>query len=287
MKIKFFLASLMIAFLLSGANLNAQNGFISATDAAAKIKAKQAVIVSARSASDYQKSHWPGAINIQHKDLYKAGAIEGVLKSPEELATYFGNKGIPSDKMIIVYDDGKNKYAGRLYWTFKYLGVKDVKILHKSMADWKKARIRPSGMPVKAKKATFVAHPDPALFADYAYVKSHFKEPNVVLVDVRTPAEFAGTSTKPKSKGHISGAKNLNYESLLTATGAVKPKAELEKLTKAAGMDPSKEIILYCATSVRAGIVYNILVSDLGYNKVRVYDGALNEWVTDAANPIN
>ena len=277
----------IFVFLFVSTNILAQGDFISATDASPLIKSKKATVVSARSASDYSKSHITNAINIQHKDLYKEGSVEGILKSPEELAVYFGEKGISSDKPIIIYDDGKNKYAGRLYWIFKYLGVEDVKMLHKDMGAWKKARIMITKMPSKTQKATFTANPQEDIIATTDYVKGHLKDAGVIIVDVRTPAEYAGTSDKPKSKGHISGAVNLNFETLLNADGSVKPKADLEKLTSAAGLNPDKEIVLYCATSVRAGVVYNILTTVLGYDDVKVYDGAYNEWVNDPSNPLN
>lgn len=278
---------LITTFLISSLSSIAQGDFISAKDASPLIKSKKATVVSARSESDYSKSHVSNAINVQHKDLYKDGDIEGLLKSPDELAEYFSNKGIPSDKMIIIYDDGKNKYAGRLYWIFKYLGVKDVKMLHKDMDDWKKARIMITRMPTKTKKANFVANPVPEILTSTDYVKNHLNDPNVVIVDVRKPDEFNGTSEKPKSKGHISGAVNLNYETLLNADGSLKSKIDLEKLTNSVGLSQEKEVILYCATSVRTGVVFNILTTVLGYNNVKVYDGAYNEWVNNPSNPLN
>ncbi len=278
---KNILASLLLiaGFIISSISLIAQGDFISAQDASVKIKSKQATVISARSASDYQKSHVSNAINIQHKDLYKSGDVEGLLKSTDQLAAFFSGKGIPSDKMIIIYDDGKNKYSGRLYWVFKYLGVENVKMLHKDMDAWKKARIMITKMPAKIKKANFVARPNPDIIATTDYFFKNLDNQNVVIVDVRTPGEYSGTSTKPVSKGHMPGAVNLNYETLLNADGSLKGKAELERLTSAAGLNPEKEIILYCATSVRAGVVYNILTTVLGYNKVRIYDGAYNEWI--------
>ena len=53
-----------------------------------------------------------------------------------------------------------------------------------------------------------------------------------------------------------------------------------------AGITTDKEIILYCASSVRAGIVYIALTSILEFPNVRVYDGAFYEWDADSSNPI-
>ena len=73
---------------------------------------------------------------------------------------------------------------------------------------------------------------------------------------------------------------------MLGKGGTIKSKEELEKVTKEAGITSDKEIILYCESSVRAGIVYMALKSILEFPKVRVYDGAFNEWIADPSNPL-
>ncbi len=57
------------------------------------------------------------------------------------------------------------------------------------------------------------------------------------LLDVRTPAEFAG--------GHVDGAKNI-------------PVQELEKRVKEAG-DPKAGAVVYCAAGMRAASAEQIL----------------------------
>jgi thiosulfate/3-mercaptopyruvate sulfurtransferase len=87
-------------------------------------------------------------------------------------------------------------------------------------------------------------------------------------------------------KGHIPGAKNVEYKLVMTADGKMKSAAELEKLFKASGITKDKTVIVYCESSVRAGIIYMALKSVLGFPKVKVYDGAYLEWTADAANKV-
>jgi thiosulfate/3-mercaptopyruvate sulfurtransferase len=101
---------------------------------------------------------------------------------------------------------------------------------------------------------------------------------NAIIVDARTPAEYNGTSTDKPSEGHIPGAVNLPYTELLTSTNAFKTKAEIEKIVSAKGITPDKTVYLYCRTSVRAGVIFLALKNILGYNKIKVYDGAYAEW---------
>ncbi len=277
---------LLIAFLFVSAQAFAQADMVSVPDMVKSLKDKNTVIVSARSAKDYKISHVRNAVHINHKDLYKDGKPEGILKSPEEIAAYLGNLGISNNSNIIVYDDGKLKYAGRIYWVLKYMGAKNVKLLVRDMDAFKKARVPLTKAPSKPKKATFTPEVNTNIIADMAWIKSHLKDAGVVFVDVRAANEYDGSSTKPVSPGHIPGAVNVEWSMFTNGAKGLKTKAELETICKSDGISADKQIVLYCATSVRAGIVFFALTTELGYKNVRVYDGAMNEWSHDGSNPV-
>ena len=278
--------TLIVAFIFTATIGIAQGDIISAKDFGKAIKDKNTVVVSAQSSKNYGVSHIKGAVHLDHKKLYKDGKPEGLMKSADEMAKVFAEAGISNTNTIIIYDDVKDKYAGRVYWILKYLGVQDVKILEKDMKAWRSARVPLTKAPAKAKAATFTATVNNDVIVDMAWVKSHLGDASIVIVDVREVAEFNGTSTSHKTPGHIKGAINLNWEMLVTAQGVLKDKATIESLFKSAGVTADKTIVFYCATSVRAGLPYFVAKSILGYPNVKVYDGAMNEWETDTTNPI-
>jgi len=238
------------------------------------------VVVDASKESSYKTSHVKNAVNIPHKTLYKDGPVEGLIKTPEELAKIFGNKGIGNNTTVIVYDDGSQKYSSRVYWILKYVGAKNVKLLHKDMNQWKKVRLPLTKMPAKAKSASFTPAVNSAVICNMDHVKSHLSDGNVKILDARTPEEYNGTSEKPVSKGHIQGSINLNHLDVLTSTKAFKSKDALEALAGKMGLSPSNELILYCRTSIRGAVLYVAFVDILGYKNVKVYDGAYTEWET-------
>ncbi len=86
-------------------------------------------------------------------------------------------------------------------------------------------------------------------------------------------------------KGHIPGAINFEFKKVLDAQGKLKSKADLTSMFTKAGMTKSKPIILYCETSVRAGILF-LALKHAGYTKVKVYDGAFNQWIATASNKV-
>ena len=270
---KYILLTFVVAFLCSPVFANID--VITAADLSKKLRAKEKVtIVSVRKIADYKKAHMRNAIHIDLKALCNPGKPEGILKSPAEVAKLLGAAGISNMANIVVYDDGKMKSAGRMYWILKYLGAENVSVLHRDLPAWKAARIMVTKAPTPTKKTTFAPKINKAMCVDKAAVKGRN---GALLVDVRKPEEFKGTSTKPVSKGHIPGAVNLPHENLLQVNGALKAKPEIEKAAKAAGLSPDKEAIIYCASATRAGLVYMIL-DGLGYNKIKVYEGGYNEW---------
>ena len=266
MKIKNILFSVLLLTIF--VNISFAQDLISAAEAKKLANSKTTVLVSTRAASDYAKVHIRNAVNVSIDALASTTDPKGILKSPAELATILGEKGIDPAKKIIIYDTGSNKGAGRLYWILKYLGFNDVKVLDGHMQGWRTARGPVTNAATKATTATFTPKVNSKIFADKAYVKS--KISSAVVVDVRDDTEWG--------EGHINGAKHFEYKKVLADGGKLKSKADLEALFNGAGITKNKEIILYCATSVRAGIIYLALTSVLEYPNVKVYDGAYNEW---------
>jgi thiosulfate/3-mercaptopyruvate sulfurtransferase len=251
----------------------AQGNLISAKETAKIMGDNNVVLVSTRKTSDYAKVHIKDAVNVDLTTLYKSGDIKGIMKSPEEISKELGAKGIDKDKTIIIYDNGKGVNAGRLYWILKYLGCKDVKILDGHMKAWRAAKKPVTKYPTKIKEVTFTPSTDNDIITTYEYVKSNLNNPKVVIVDVQSKKEF--------DEGHIDGAINFEYKIIINEEpGTLKSPEEITELLKGAGITPDKEIILYCATSARAGIVFMAMTSILDYPNVKVYDGAWNEWKT-------
>jgi rhodanese-related sulfurtransferase len=84
--------------------------------------------------------------------------------------------------------------------------------------------------------------------------------PNVQLVDVRTPQEFAN--------GHLENAKNVNFN-------------DPEFKQKIALLDKSKPIAVYCGVGGRSGKASKILV-ELGFKDISDLAGGITAWT--AAN---
>ena len=82
------------------------------------------------------------------------------------------------------------------------------------------------------------------------------KDPNVVVLDVRTPEEFAS--------GHVPGAKNIPHDQLPN------------RLAELAGAK-DKEVVVYCRSGRRADMAIDTL-SAQGFKRLMHLDGDMIKW---------
>ncbi|HAT80570.1 MAG TPA: hypothetical protein DCS17_03975 [Flavobacterium sp.] len=239
------------------------------------------VIVDASKDKLYAAAHIEGAINIPYAILNeKEPKIDGTMLPLENVAKILGNKGLSNDDTIVVYDEGTQKYATLVYWIFKYLGAKDVKVLHKEMNAFRDARVKLTSEVPTVKAKTFTVNLVPEINADVAFVESSIGNSNVIIIDTRTPDEFNGVRNEKStySNGHIKGAINIPYESLVkTGTNVFISPDEFKKL---AGIElsPEKTYLLYCKTGIKGATLYTYMTSVLGFKNVKNYKGAYAEW---------
>jgi thiosulfate/3-mercaptopyruvate sulfurtransferase len=262
----------MFLVMLMAVEANAQFDIIQAKDARKLVDDDKTIIISTRKAEDYAKVHINNAINIEMKSLYQEGPIEGLLKSPAEMAKIFGQNGVDPSKTIIIYDNGKYVYATFMYWILDYLGYPNVKVLDGHMTGWRAARGPVTRTPTTLPEVTVTPKLKTEIFVDYGYVKSKLNSSGTLIVDVSAPKEF--------DEGHIPGAINVENKSFFDEEKSeLKSKEEIEKILAENNITKDKEVILYCASSARAGTVY-LAMKGLGYANVKVYEGGWNEYKT-------
>jgi len=272
-----------LLFVLTLGFVQAQD-VISAKELQSYLKQDNTILVSAQKEVEYNKIHITGAINIDHNLLYDDMTM---LLPSTQVAQIFGVNGISQNMKIVLYDEGSSKYSGRMYWILDYMGANDVKILDGGLKAWKAARKPVTRNASTAKAVTFTPRINKSYVATMATVQTAIDNPNYVIIDARTPEEFNGKNETTLRLGHIPSAVNINYETMLNAKGELKTKEELTAIFTKAGVTKEKTAIVYCKTSVRAGIEYLALKSVLGYTKVMVYDGAFTEWQAQASNKVS
>ena len=283
MKTKKIVSSLLIIFLFIG-NLMAQGDLISAKEFKSLLKnTDNLTIIDASKPKLYKKSHLEGAINIPYKILnQKDGEVSGLLLSTDELAAVFGSKGVSDQDYIVVYDEGSQKYASRVYLVLKHLGAPNVKILHKENNAWRDNRLKLTSKPTTLQAKEFTVHPlDDDFCVDISYIESNLDNDNFVIIDARSKKEFTATEDEGKkkySKGHLPGAININYKDFYGENKSFKSKEAIADLLASKGITPEKTYLFYCKTGVKASLAFVYFKNVLGYKNLKMYDGAYLEW---------
>ena len=273
------------AIFLLCINIMAQSPVISAKDFAAELKSnKNLVVIDVNGADIYSQQHIQGAINLPHKDLYKAGPVEGQIKPAEELAAIFGKKGVSNTSRVVLYDEGSNRYNSRVWWILKSIGATNVSILHFNMDQFGAARIPLTATASNLKSTTFTVSESSYKAVTMADIQKLAE--GTLLLDAREKDEFEGADALKKSKGHLPGAVWMNFKEVLTATGAYKSKDEIIAIAAKFGATPDKPIVVYCNSGIKAAVLYIALKEIAGFQNVRNYVGSYADWSSVPENKI-
>ena len=238
----------------------------------------------------YAQIHLPGAMHLDYS-LLLAGTkpAPGLLPPEERLAHLAGMLKLDSASRVVAYDDEGGGRAARLAWTLHYLGYPSVQVLNGGIRAWNNEGHPVSEDPVFLDNARTlpVASHDPTVLATRKYVLEHLDDDGVVLLDARTPEEYAGTKAYAARGGHIPGAKNINWQDTMDPDRNLRLKgaSQLQDMLTLRGIDPRQEVITYCQTHHRSAHAWMMLKS-LGFTRVRGYAGSWSEWGNDPALPI-
>lgn len=237
----------------------------------------EVVVVDVRDRKDYLEGHIPGSINIPVDNL-QTKPDDIMLPVPRE-EKILGKKGLNIDSDVVLAGAGR-EMAYLEFWMLDYLGMTRIHVLNGGMEEWKG---RLAAEETKLRPVLFKARPNPSKYATTAFVRARLHKPGIVLLDVRTPGEYAGTDVRALRGGHIPGAVNLNYvRNFENGSTLLKPVDELKKVYSKLGRD--KDYIVYCQTGTRAANSYFVLRA-LGFKRVRVYDASWIEWGSNESLP--
>jgi thiosulfate/3-mercaptopyruvate sulfurtransferase len=233
----------------------------------------------------YREAHIPGAIGFDWKtDLQDQ--VKRDFLGPEEFAALFGGRGISGDHTIILYGDRNNWFAAYTYWYLKYYGHDNVKLLNGPRERWiSEGRPTTTELPSHP-DASFQAQPgDDAIRARREEVLGALGNSHR-LVDVRSPAEYAGELISPvgyeqegaQRGGHIPGAASIPWAQAVNEDGTFKSADELRELYGGKGVLSGDPIIAYCRIGERSAHTWFVLHELLGEQDVKNYDGSWTEW---------
>lgn len=242
----------------------------------------------------YAKAHIPGAFNLDwHVDL--VDTVNRDIASRDKLQGTLRKAGVEPDTTIVIYGDNNNWFAAWGAWVLDVYGLgANVKLLDGGRKLWEA-----HGLPVTADVPSFPASSitlserNEKLRARLADVLA-VAEGRVAgkLIDIRSPDEYTGKIFAPEGvkelsirAGHIPGAENVPWATIVNDDGTFKPVDEIRKIYAAKGVDGSKPVITYCRIGERSSHSWFALKRILGYD-VRNYDGSWTEYGNAVGVPV-
>jgi thiosulfate/3-mercaptopyruvate sulfurtransferase len=245
-------------------------------------KAKGVRVLDARCKGNYLDGHVPGAAWVDHVTWARAFA-DG--RDHEGWARRIGALGIGRDTPVVVYDNNRANDAARVWWILRYWGVRDVRLLNGGWRAWQaaggqveKGENRPRSVEVKLE-------PQVARLATRQQIVEGLAGKPQIL-DARSADEYCGKIETAKRNGAIPGAVHLEWSDTLDPkTSRFKSAAELTKLFKEAGVDPSRPATTYCQSGGRAAVLA-FVVELMGGKEVRNYYRSWSEWGNAEDTPI-
>jgi thiosulfate/3-mercaptopyruvate sulfurtransferase len=232
--------------------------------------------------ADYEKSHIPNAQFVDWTtDIVEPDTISFDILNPKDYAEFMSNVGIGNEHFVVAYDDADGMFAARLWWTMRYYGHEQVKVLDGGWQKW-----IAEGRPVTAEvpqfpRANFTVKVNPDLIASADEVAAGVQ----FLVDARSTEEYRGESSRAKRYGHIPNALNLPRTKLVEG-GMLKSAEELRKIFASLGItEQSEDVVVYCNGGVSASYGLFALTA-AGIKNGRIYDGSWKDWGNNPERPI-
>ncbi len=240
--------------------------------------------------AEFDAGHIPGAIFGDLDALADETAPYPHTVPPAGvLAARLGAFGIGDEQAVVVYDgSGQNFSAPRLWWMLRTMGHDRVAVLDGGLVAWRR-----DGRPVTAATTTYPpAHFTPRFEAsrwrDLDAMRATIAARDEQIVDARSAGRFTGTEPEPRAGvrgGHMPGAKNVHYASLVNTDGLMKSPAELRETFERAGVTLEAPIAASCGTGITACAVL-LGLDVLGARHTALYDGSWTEWVSQPDTPV-
>ncbi|HRO13372.1 sulfurtransferase [Amaricoccus sp.] len=242
----------------------------------------------------YAGGHIPGAVNLDwHVDL--VDTVNRDIAPREKLEATLRKAGVGPEGTIVIYGDHNNWFAAWGAWVLDLYGLgARVRLIDGGRRLWE-AR----GLPLTAEVPAFPAS-DITLSERNDGLRARLPDVLAVaegrapgkLIDIRSPDEYLGRIFAPEGvkelsirAGHIPGAENVPWATIVNDDGTFKPVDEIRAIYAEKGVDGSQPVITYCRIGERSSHSWFALKRILGY-EVRNYDGSWTEYGNAVGVPV-
>ncbi len=239
----------------------------------------QTILVDARPAFEYSVSHLNGAIPLRPEDFtQRESPFLGILDLDHfALTRHLARLGISPNSFVVVVGrgpEGKGE-EGRVAWTLKYLGVKNVRFA--AVSSFKKP-LTSSEAPPRTSATIWKPELDESLLARRDEVLNILQKPDsasAILIDVRADVRATEDtrSIGKKSKLQLSMPR-IPWTEFVSFQGL--PNSEIKVKLEAVGITQQKKIVLISEQGIESAEA-TLALRELGYLKATNFSGGFLE----------
>jgi thiosulfate/3-mercaptopyruvate sulfurtransferase len=243
-------------------------------------------VIDEQGAAPDDRPKIPGALSVHLATDFsgKPTPASGRRPLPDlpELQSKARAWGINSDTIVVVYDNSGGAQASRAWWTLRWAGLANVRVLDGGYGAWT-ATSRPWSNHIATRAARggdviLTTGCMPTIDAEEAaYLARQSK-----LLDARPRASYVGDPDKGGT-GHIPGAIHAPSGDYI-ADGKFKPNNDLRARFAFLGADGSKKIGVYCGSGNAAAHAVAAMCA-IGL-EAALYVGSWSAWSADPSRPV-
>ena len=248
-------------------------------DQARALLAQGALLIDARGKDLKAKAPLEGSAGVIWQDFTNPDLpVKGRLLADDAVLTgKLQGIGLARGVPAVVVADSVNGWGedGRIVWTLRTLGHPETFLVNGGIAallEGGPLTLTPAKLP-----GDFTVARNESYEIDKEELRDLIGKPDVTVLDVREPREFAGKTPYGESRGgHVPGARHIFYRDLIGADGHILKGEALKARLTDLGVGPDTQVVSYCTGGIRSGFVTAVL-NDAGV-KARNYAGSMWEW---------
>lgn len=247
--------------------------------------------------TNYETGHVPGAIFVdwrsdiissERNDLYR-------LPAKQELQRLMSRIGATPKSTVVLTDNMGNRASVRMYFTLKYFGHADVRILDGGTEAWKRSGRELSTEPPKMIGSCYqIDRTNDQFIVPLEAVLEAIENEDFDIIDGRPADQYSGQSPGKAfhsnrahdRSGHVPTAISIPWSDNLKPDGTFKSLQELRDLYRSRGVDVDGEIIAYCNEGLHAAMPWFVIRELFGNGQIQVYDNSMAEWANRQDTPI-
>ncbi|WP_417672583.1 3-mercaptopyruvate sulfurtransferase [Pseudodonghicola sp.] len=231
--------------------------------------------------AEYEAAHIPGARFFDIDEISDHRSDLPHMAPPvEKFMSRLRAMGVGDGHQVVVYDGAGIGSAPRVWWLFRLMGQTNVAVLDGGLPKWQAEGREIEDLPPIVRDRHMTVRVQNQLVRDVTQVSAAAKLGDHEIIDARSAARFRGEEPEPRPglrSGHIPGAKNVPFTTLLNENGTMKSPEDCRAIFEAAGVDLKKPAITSCGSGVTAAVL-SLALERLGKDDHSLYDGSWAEW---------